>query len=81
MPGPRAISFDELQFEAGSWNDPEPIQGGNGEAGVGFVYEAASGGARVFVFTVRDQDDFVSIDLPQGARLFVQDRTVHVPAI
>ena len=75
MPGPRAISFDELQFESGSWNDPEPVQGGSA-----FVYEASSGGARVLVFTVRDQDDFVSIDFPQGARLFVQDHTLHLPA-
>ena len=80
MPGPRAISFDELQFDAGSWKNPEPIQGANGEAGTGFMYEAASEDARVFVFTVRDQDDFVSIDFPRGARLFVQDRTVHLPA-
>jgi len=80
MAGPRAISFDELQFEARSWKNAEPIPGGNGGAGAGFVYEAISGGARVFVFTVRDQDDFVSIDFAQGTRLFVQGNTVHVPA-
>ncbi len=81
MPGPRAIRFDELQFEAGSWKDPEPVGSGNGGVGAGFVYEATSGGARVFVFTVRDQDDFVSIDFAQGARLFVQGHTVHLPAV
>jgi hypothetical protein len=80
MHGPRAIRFDELQFEAGSWKDPELVGGGTGGAGAAFVYEATSGGARVFVFSVRDQDDFVSIDFGQGARLFVQGHTVHVPA-
>ena len=81
MPGPRAIRFDELQFEGRSWKDPEPIQGGNGEGGAGFVYEAAAGGARVYVFTVRDQDDFESIEFPLGTRLFVQAHTVHLPAL